>query len=216
VLDEIEELCKQTSVYEFLKQEPLPGGFHDHKKFIEQCRERLVDRIDDEVRSSMGLVEEVEYQRLFQRYITHVMHWIKHERVRNVTTGRLDNPDEQMMRDIEKTLEVSGRSDDFRADLIAKVGAWSLDHPNQKPDYGQIFPDHFRRIRDATFEERKKTVQVGVADLIRLVTGNENVLAADARKRARVTLDNMIERFGYNETSARDAVVLLVRSRYST
>jgi predicted Ser/Thr protein kinase len=214
VLDEIEELCKQTSVYEFLKQEPLPGGFHDHKKFIELCRERLMDRIDDEVRSSMGLVEEVEYQRLFQRYINHVTHWIRHEKVRNPQTGRMDNPDETMMREMEKTLEVSGRADDFRADLIAKVGAWSLDHLNQKPDYGQIFPDFFKRIREAYFEERKKTVQSGVAELLRLVTGNEGVLSVEARKRARTTLENLIEKFGYVEASARDAVALLARHRY--
>jgi serine protein kinase len=214
VLEEIEELCRQTSVYEFLKQEPLPGGFHDHKKFIELCRERLIDRIDDEVRSSMGLVEEGEYERLFQRYVNHVTHWIRHEKVRNPSTGRMDNPDEGMMREMEKTLEVSGRADDFRADLIAKVGAWSLDHPNQKPDYSTIFPDYFKRIREAYFEERKKTVHSGVAELLRLVTGNESVLAPDARKRARTTLDNLIERCGYNEDSARDAVALLARNRY--
>jgi serine protein kinase len=214
VLEEIEELCKQTSVYEFLKQEPLPGGFHDHKKFIELCRERLIDRIDDEVRSSMGLVEEAEYQRIFQRYINHVTHWIRHEKVRNASTGRMDNPDEAMMRDLEKTLEVSGRADDFRADLIAKVGAWSLDHPSQKPDYGQIFPDYFKRIREAYFEERRKTVQSGVAELLRLVTGNEGVLSQEARKRARTTLDNMMAQFSYNDASARDAVTLLARTRY--
>jgi predicted Ser/Thr protein kinase len=214
VLEEIEELCRQTSVYEFLKQEPLPGGFHDHKKFIELCRERLIDRIDDEVRSSMGLVEEGEYERLFQRYVNHVTHWIRHEKVRNPSTGRMDNPDEGMMREMEKTLEVSGRADDFRADLIAKVGAWSLDHLNQKPDYAIIFPDYFKRIREAYFEERKKTVQSGVAELLRLVTGNESVLSPDARKRARATLENLIGRCGYNEDSARDAVALLARNRY--
>jgi predicted Ser/Thr protein kinase len=214
VLEEIEELCKQSSVYEFLKQEPLPGGFHDHKKFIELCRERLIDRIDDEVRSSMGLVEEGEYERLFQRYVNHVTHWIRHEKVRNANTGRMENPDEAMMREMEKTLEVSGRADDFRADLIAKVGAWSLDHLNQKPDYGQIFPDYFKRIREAYFEERKKTVQSGVAELLRLVTGNEGVLSAEARKRARSTLENLIGRFAYSEASARDAVSLLARNRY--
>src|SRR5262249_39107327 len=121
---------------------------------------------------------------------------------------------EPMMREMEKTLELSGRADDFRADLIAKVGAWSLDHPSQRPDYGQIFPDFFKRIREAYFEERKKTVQSGVAELLRMVTGNEGVLSVDARKRARTTLDNLIQRFAYNEASARDAVALLARHRY--
>jgi serine protein kinase len=79
----------------------------------------------------------------------------------------------------------------------------------------QIFPDHFKRIREAYFEERKKTVQGGVAELLRLVTGNENVLSLDGRKRARTTLDTLVQRFGYTEASARDAVQFLVRGRYS-
>ena len=35
VLDEIVELCKQTSLYEFLRQDVQPGGYHDHKKLVD-------------------------------------------------------------------------------------------------------------------------------------------------------------------------------------
>src|SRR5204863_6803186 len=34
VMDEMDELVKAVTVYEFLKQEPLPGGYHENKKFI--------------------------------------------------------------------------------------------------------------------------------------------------------------------------------------
>ena len=44
VLDEIVELCKQTSLYEFLRQDVQPGGYHDHKKLVEVARGRLFDR----------------------------------------------------------------------------------------------------------------------------------------------------------------------------
>src|SRR5450755_388530 len=37
VLDELEELVRGVTVYEFLKQEPLPGGFHENRKFIFQA-----------------------------------------------------------------------------------------------------------------------------------------------------------------------------------
>src|SRR5213078_488639 len=79
VLDEIVELCKQASLYEFLRQDVQPGGYHDHKKLVEVTRGRLFDRIDDEVRVAVGLVEESEYNRVFERYISHVMHAIKKE-----------------------------------------------------------------------------------------------------------------------------------------
>ncbi len=58
VLDEIHELCKQSSLYEFLRQDVQPGGYHDHRKLVDVVRARLFDRIDDEVRASVGLVED--------------------------------------------------------------------------------------------------------------------------------------------------------------
>ncbi len=57
-------------------------------------------------------------------------------------------------------------------------------------------------------------MHAAVSELLRLVTGNEGVLTPDARKRARTTLDTLLERFGYTDASARDAVTLLARNRY--
>ncbi|MFI5289451.1 MAG: serine protein kinase PrkA, partial [Polyangia bacterium] len=97
VFDEMEELVKNITVYEFLKQEPLPGGYHENKKFIQLVRERFLDLVEDEVRSSMGLVEEKQYAELLGKYVTHVSHWTKKEKLRNQATGRLEDPDEEMM-----------------------------------------------------------------------------------------------------------------------
>ena len=215
ILDEIEELSKQTSVYEFLKQEALPGGFHDNRRFIDVARDRLLDRIDDEVRLSLGLVEELEFDRIFTRYLTHVTHATKQEKVRNAQTGKHENPDENMMREVERVLDVGPRTDEFRQDLISRIGAWSLDNRNQKPDLPAIFPDYFKKLREASFEERKKAVRGGVDDLVKLATGNPEALSAEGLKRARASLTTLLERFGYTELSARDAVLALVRARYS-
>jgi predicted Ser/Thr protein kinase len=216
VLDEIEELTRNVSVYEFLKQEPLPGGFHENTKFIEVVRDRWLDRVDEEVRTSLGLVEETEYARLFDKYVSHVMHWTKNEKVYNETTKRLQDPDKEMMRDVEKTLEVAGQADEFRKDLIARIGAWSLDHKNEKADYVRIFPKHFRKLRDAYFEQQRQVVKRGVVDLLACLTDNQRVLSEEGKKTAAKTLANLAARFGYIEASARDAVSLLAKSRYSS
>ncbi len=129
IFDELEELVRGVTVYEFLKQEPLPGGFHENRKFIFQVRDRLIDKIDDEVRTSMGLVEERRYIDRFERYVTHVSYWVKHEKVPNPITGRDEEPDEQMMAEVESILEMSGRRDEFRREVISRIGAWSVDHP---------------------------------------------------------------------------------------
>lgn len=214
ILDEVGELIKQVSVYAFLKQEALPGGFHAYDKFIEQCRERLIDRIDDEVRRSLGMVEEGEYERLFDKYVSHVMHWTKKEKVRNPTTGALEDPDESVMREVEHTLEVGTPADDFRHDLIAKIGAWALDNVGEKPDYTRIFSGYFQKLRSAYYDQRKVAVKKEVEDLLALMTGDESRLTADETGRATRARGRLMADYGYIEASARDAVQLLVRERY--
>jgi len=214
VLDEIVELCKQTSLYEFLRQDVQPGGYHDHKKLVEVARGRLFDRIDDQVRASVGLVEESEYARVFDRYVNHVMHALKKEKVRDASMGRLVDPDENMMQEVERTLEISGRAEEFRQSLIAKIGAWSLDHRGQKPVLSEIFVDLLRKLRDAYFEKHKKTIARGISDLVMLLSGNEGSLAAEARARAEAALATLTERHGYTRESARDLVGALASLRY--
>jgi predicted Ser/Thr protein kinase len=213
VLDEIQELCKQTSLYEFLRQDVQPSGYHDHKKLADVARGRLFDKIDDDVRAAVGLVEESEYVRVFERYVTHAMNAIKKEKVRNPQTGRMDDPDEGMMKEVERTLEISGKPEDFRQGLIAKIGAWSLDHKGQKPVMSDIFADLMRKLRDAYFEKHKKTIAKGITDLVMLLSGNESSLAAEPRTRAQAALVTLVGK-GYTRESARDLVGTLAALRY--
>lgn len=214
IFEELRALVKNVTVYEFLKQEALPGGYHENGKFIELVRERWLNIVDEEVRDSMGLVEEVEYERLFTRYVSHVMHWTKHEKVMNETTGRLQDPDAEMMRRVEKTLEISGKPDDFRHNLIGRIGAWSLDHKNERPDFKTIFPDHFKKLREAYFAERRRIVRRGIENVVAYVTDGARSLTEEERAACKRTIEMLIERYGYNETSARDTITVLARARY--
>ncbi|GAB4523948.1 MAG: serine protein kinase [Haliangiales bacterium] len=223
IIDEIAELIKQVSVYDFLKQDPAPGGFHDHTGFLEAVRERLTERIDNEVRVAMGLIEESEYERLFQRYMVHVLHWTKKEKLQNPTTGALEEPDQSLMREVESTLGIGDNSGEFRHDLISKVGAWSLDNPKARPDYAVIFADYVRRLEGHYFAQRTKILRRGIEDALALLTaerGDDDErgdagLEPDALRQAKATVDNLCGRFGYREDSARDALSLLLRRRYS-
>jgi len=119
-----------------------------------------------------------------------------------------------MMKEVERTLEIAGRAEEFRQSLIAKIGAWSLDHRGQKPVLSEIFSDLLRKLRDAYFEKHKKTIARGIGDLVMLLSGNEGSLAAEARTRAETALATLIERHGYARESARDLVGALASLRY--
>jgi predicted Ser/Thr protein kinase len=214
VLEEINELTKQASLYEFLRQDVQPGGYHDHKKLVDVARGKLFDKIDDEVRVAVGMVEESEYARVFDRYVNHVMHALKKEKVRNTNTGRMDEPDEGMMKEVERTLEITGRAEDFRQSLIAKIGAWSLDHRGQKPVLSEIFSDLLRKLRESYFERHKKAIAKNITDLMIYLSGNEGSLSAENRARAEAGLATLVDKHGYTKESARDLVGALASLRY--
>ena len=215
VLDEIVELTKQASLYEFLRQDVQPGGYHDHKKLVDVARGRLFDRIDDEVRVAVGLVEESEYARVFERYITHVMHAIKKEKVRNPATGRMEDPDEAMMREVERTLEISGRADDFRQSLIAKIGAWSLDHRGQKPVMSEIFSDLLRKLQRRLLREAQEDDREGHHRSRRAAVRQRGPpVRRGAHPRGHRRSHTLIDRYGYTRESARDLVGALASLRY--
>jgi predicted Ser/Thr protein kinase len=215
IFDELEDLVRGVTVYEFLKQEPLPGGFHENKKFIFQVRDKLIDRIDDEVRTSMGLVEERRYIDQFERYASHASYWVKREKVPNPITGRDEDPDEEMMGDVERVLQMSNRREEFRREVIARIGAWSIDHPRQKPDYEAIFPRPIADLREAFFDDRKKLVRKINDDLLVLLTDGPARMQPDAAAAAQATLTALKARFGYCDSCAKDAVLALIRKRYT-
>jgi serine protein kinase len=215
IFDELEDLVRGVTVYEFLKQEPLPGGFHENKKFIFQVRDKLIDRIDDEVRTSMGLVDERRYIDQFERYASHVSYWVKREKVPNSITGRDEDPDEEMMGDIERILEMQNRREEFRREVIARIGAWSIDHPRQKPDYEAIFPRPIAALRESFFEERKKQVRKINDDLLVLLTDGPARMQPEAAAASQSTLSMLKSRFGYCDNCAKDAVLALIRKRYT-
>ena len=68
VLEELEAICKDKSVYEFLQQEVV-DGYHDHEEFVRAVEAEYLDRVDEEVRESMGLVSEGQYRELVERYV---------------------------------------------------------------------------------------------------------------------------------------------------
>jgi serine protein kinase len=215
VFDELEELVRGVTVYEFLKQETLPGGFHENRKFVFEVRDKLIDRIDDEVRTSMGLVDERRYMERFERYAAHASYWVKREKVPNPITGRDEDPDEEMMADVERILQAAGRRDEFRREVISKIGAWSIDHPRQKPDYDAIFPRQIAELRTSFFEERKKQVRKINEELLVLLTDGPAHMQADSAAASSATLATLKSRFGYCDNCAKDAVLALIRKRYS-
>jgi predicted Ser/Thr protein kinase len=160
-------------------------------------------------------VQEQQYAELFDRYVQHVSVWVKKERVYNRVTQRYEEPDEKMMVEVERLLDVKGESVDWRRQLISGIAAWALDHPGQKVDPSAVFPQHLRRMREAIFADRRPAVAQLARWVVILVRDEGQGLEADQRRDADATIERMIARFGYCRECAADSASLLVRKRFN-
>jgi predicted Ser/Thr protein kinase len=214
VLEELEALCRDKSVHDFLQQEVV-DGYHDHEAFLEAAEAELLDSLDEEIRDSMGMVSEAQYRELFDRYLAIVSSWVKGERVRNRVTGAYEQPDENRMTEFERIVAPPDEEPaQFRRSLIAAIGAFRVDHPEPAIDSAVIFPDLFKRLRDHYFEERRRELQRSKENLLRALSGESGSLDEKARRMVERTLATLRDRYGYCEHCAKDAVLFLLQRRY--
>jgi serine protein kinase len=215
VLEELEALCRDKTVHEFLQQEVV-DGYHDHEEFVRVVEADYLDTIDEEIRESMGMVSESQYKEVFERYVVQVSHWVKGEKIRNRVTGEFEKPDEERMIELERI--VMPKDDDrgnFRRSLISSIGAHRLDHPDLTGiDYPAVFPDLFKRLRDHYYEERKRQVRRNKQDVLRYLSDERASLDEKARRHVEDLLGTLRDRFHYCEHCAQDAILFLMRRRY--
>ena len=216
VLEELEHLVKDKSVYEFLQQEVV-DGYHDHEEFVRVAEAEFLEAVDEEMRESMGLVSEQQYRELFERYVQFVSAFVKGEKMRNKITGAYDKPDENIMTEMESIVMPEGDDrGDFRRSLIASIGAHKLEHPDDPTiAYEKIFPDLFRRLRDHYFGERKKVIRRVRDNYYRYLNDEAKSLLPKELTQIETMLKTMTTRYKYCDHCARDAILSLMKRRYA-
>jgi predicted Ser/Thr protein kinase len=215
VLDEIEQLCQRKSEFEWLQQDTQAGGYHDVKLFRETLFSRLLTTWEQELYACSGLVDEEQYDDLFEKYVQHVSVWVKKERIRNKHTGEYEEPDENMMRELERLLDVKGDAQEARRAMISSIAAWAIDHPGAKVEGRLVFPQYLRRLRDAIFADKRNEVARFARDIVVLVRDEGAGLDANRKRDARQVLDRMAARFAYCDNCAADTASMLLRKRYN-
>jgi predicted Ser/Thr protein kinase len=214
VLTEIEALCERRNEFEWLQQDSVGGGYHEVKLFQDTLFARLLQASEYELYVASGLVKEEQYVELFDRYVQHVNVWVKKERLYNRVMQRHEEPDDKMMAEVERLLEVKVEADEWRKQLISAIAAWAIDHPGQKVDPTGVFPQHLRKMREAIFGDRRKDVANIARDIVLLVREEGIGLDAERKRDADATIDGLIARFGYCRNCAGDVASLLVRKRF--
>ncbi len=214
VIEEIDALCMRRNEFEWLQQDVMSGGYHEVKAFRDTLLVRLLAASEYELYVASGLVQEEQYGELFDRYVQHVSVWVKKERLYNRVTQRYEEPDEKMMAEVERLLDVKVEALEWRRQLISSIAAWALDHPGQRVDPAEVFPQHLKRMREAIFADRRQAVAALARDVVLLVREEGVGLDSERRGDAQGCIDRLVARFGYCRECASDMASLLVRRRF--
>ncbi len=216
VFEELRELVRDPSIYGFLKQEPREG-YHDSPRFIDQVEEWWLDLLDEEFRTSMGLVEEAQHEQLFAKYVLHASHHVKKAKLLDKVTGRYLPADEDMMREVERVLLAEGEDrEEFRRAVLGRIGAWGLEHAGQTPNYRTLFPRYIEKMEIDYYRRQRKVITKTIKNVLDIL-GDGEIRNAEERELevAQRSITRMKDRYGYEKECTAECIGYLLKKRYA-
>ena len=219
LFDEIHDLVSDKTVFEFLKQDS-EGDYQNHDKILELLESYYLDLLEDEAAEAMGLVTEESYSNLFNRYIQHVTHWLKKEKLLDPVTGQHVPPDEEFMKEVESIIcTQEENAEAFRKNLIGRIGAFVLDSQDKQlvdgpPEYSKVFPSMFEKLKEDVVEKRRDTIQKNFRALLRFMDGDVSTGEGRETRLVQQMKDTLMSRFHYCEHCAKEAMAFLLKKRY--
>ena len=216
---ELRDLLTDKSVFTFLQIE-ADGDYLDQNKILQMVDEHYLGLLSDEAAEAMGLVIESSYQDLFARYVNHVSHWLRKEKLTDPITKNRLAPSDELMADVEGIIR-SGDDDAeaFRKNLISRVGAYALETERNgekidgKLDYARVFPAMFGRLRADFVEKRKESIGRNLEHYLAHMDGQNQEPAIE--QMAKAVHAELTERRGYCDDCAQEAMAYLLRRRFS-
>ena len=212
VFDALDELCRDTSLYDYLRL-PVQNGYHDVQQFIADVRDGYVSTVTEEVFNSIGLVEESEYDRYFFEYFRNVKAFKSDEKIYVASTNSYEDPNTDLMERVERLAEIKETADDFRSNVMAKIAAWSLDNPQVEIDYHELFPNIYASLQKEFFRERNRILTLIEEDILKYGTEDFRDLSDEDQQRVVDVLGRMKERHHYCDDCAKDVIAFVLKER---
>ncbi|HXH76465.1 MAG TPA: hypothetical protein VNJ08_15945 [Bacteriovoracaceae bacterium] len=219
VMEYLSQLIERKAEYDFLNISHQ-GEYHNPRKFIELIERYSLDKLDSEVRDALGLVDDRSYEDYISKYILGINALIKGEKVKNNVTGKFEVPDSFFIKEFETNVHMNEAADKFRSSLIARLGAYALDHRGMPIVYSEIFEDLVHLLQESYRKEQKKVIdRIGGHLMLFLAEKRENI-SQNLSKEIRDLITNMIKtleaKYNYSEDGAITSLQYLLKMRYDT
>lgn len=205
VLEELEELFQMQDVYPYLRRPSKTGGYDDASEALSLVKEWYFGQLQDDLWAAVGLIPPGQIGNMLERYVEHVSHWIKGEKLKNSITGAPEDPDESLMEATEAYLDID-EHDAFRKDVMARIASWAIEHKDTAPDLDHIFTKECDKIVQGLFDERRQSLTESLQDTLTLLSGDTTPFDDPRRDSAERTLETLTHELGYERASAEEAI----------
>ena len=212
IFEELERLVKDRTVYEFLQLEPR-GKYHQPQEFILVCRRDFMEVFEREASAAMTLVDEMQYEALFNRYIEHVVAQVKKERVYSKITSSHELPNENLMKEVERILKIQTPTDKHREGMIGRIASAKIEKPNDPINISKIFHEYLETMKGHYYEERKVQLDDNFKVMLAIANGDTQNLSTEEKELAESTYQQLETRFGYTRSAAAESLKFLLTQR---
>lgn len=210
VLDMLKHLITKKAAYDFLNIQPI-GDYHDPSIFISYIEEHCLNVFDAELRDSLGLIDNRSYEEYIARYVLNVMSLLKNEKIKNPITGKFEEGDQYFINEFEKNIKFKDSADQFRSDILSKLGAYSLDNPGKEIVYVEVFDDLAKMLKESFRTDQRHIIDQVSENLVFYFDDKSNKKNELVEK----VISNLSEKYGYSQRGALELTQFLISKRYS-
>lgn len=218
VLDYLHSLSEKKAEYDFLNI-AHQGDYHSSEKCLGLIETWNIETLDNEVRDSLGLVDDRSYEDYISKYILSINAVIKGEKVKNNMTGKFEAPDNYFIKEFETNVHMNEAPDTFRSSLIARLGAYALDNRGKAIVYTDVFGDLVTLLQESFRKEQKKIIdKIGNNLVIYLAEkkGSHQNLEKGVKDMIDGIINTLQKKYNYSENGAISSLQYLLKMRYDT
>jgi predicted Ser/Thr protein kinase len=224
IIEFLRELSEKKADYEFLTI-AAQGDYHNPKKFLYLLEQYFLNQFDNEVRESLGLVDNRSYEDYIEKYVFHVTALLKKEKVKNKVTGKYEEPDMYLIKEFEQDIHLKENAENFRSHILGKLGAFALDNPGKKIVYTDVLEDISKQLRESFRNEQKKIIGSVGKNLVfytrelkdkRDGKTMKSGLSKDGRVQIEKILEVLNSKFNYSQEGAINILLFLIKKRYES
>src|SRR5690606_4654495 len=110
--------------------------------------------------AALNLFDENQYLRAFEKYLKHVVAFVKNEKIKNEITGKSEEPSETIMGEVEGLLAASGEKREAREKIVAKIASWRVENPKGELEISKVFQTELASISKRIYESKQADLEV--------------------------------------------------------